>query len=126
MSATQNISLKLGTIIKIISPTNDELHDKIFLIDYLDNNIVEIINDEHIKPLVLNINSKGIFQDTSIEVIEILSYPEEEGFARQNNLIPGKWISIRLGGDLPSTINGKIINLEGDMIEVMPIKYLVL
>ena len=60
----------------------------------------------------------GNLNDESIESIEILSKPSHEGFARQNNLIPGTWITLQLGGDIPMTINGEITNLEEDMIEI--------
>ena len=37
--------LKLGMIIRFVSQSNDNLHNKIFLIDYLDNDIIKIIDD---------------------------------------------------------------------------------
>ena len=33
-------------------------------------------------------------------------------------MIPGKWIDIRFGGDLPTIITGQITNLENDRIEI--------
>merc|ERR1712118_47709 len=90
----------------------------IFIINYLDNSYVELIGPSIDEPILLNIDGKGFFRDKSIENIEVLSYPEKEGYALQNELIPNKWISIRFGGDLPTTINGEITNLENDMIEV--------
>ena len=119
MSNKDSIVLKLGTIIRINATENDELHEKIFLINYLDENIIELINPEIDDSITLNIGKNGFFSDTTIENIEILSYPEQEGYALQNNLIPDKWISIRFGGDLPTTINGQITNLEDDMIEIV-------
>ena len=115
---SEAVVLRLGTIIRIISPSNDVLHEKIFFINYLDNRLIKLINPEINEEISLNIDSKGTFLDTSIENIEVLSLPEEEGFARQNDLLPNKWISIRFGGDLPLTINGQITNLENDMIEI--------
>ena len=115
---SESIVLKLGTIIRIISPSNDILNEKIFLINYLDNRLIKLINPEIKEEISLNIDSKGTFLDTSIETIEVLSLPEKEGFANQNSLLPNKWISIRFGGDLPLTVNGQITNLENDMIEI--------
>ena len=56
--------------------------------------------------------------DESIENIKILKKNDEKGFARQNNLVVGKNISIEFGGQVPFFINGKITNLEEDMIEI--------
>ena len=117
MSDDKKISLELGDIIRIKASSNDEIHDKIFLIIYLDENIVTIENDDTTVPIVLNLK-KGTFQDESIENIELLSRSTEKGFSRQNGLVPGKWVSINFGGDLPITINGLITNLEDDMIEL--------
>ena len=57
-------------------------------------------------------------EDESIESINIISKPEEIGYARQNNLLPGTWIDIYFSGELPLVITGEITNLENDMIEV--------
>ena len=40
------IFIELGDIIKINAPNYSDIHDKIFLIDYLDNNILEISQSE--------------------------------------------------------------------------------
>ena len=118
MSDSENIVLKLGTIIKIIASSNEELHENMFMINYLDDKIVELIGPNIDEPLILNTEKNGYFRDKSIESIEILSYPEEDGYALQNDLTVNKWISIRFGGDLPTTINGQITNLENDMIQI--------
>jgi hypothetical protein len=113
----ETISFELGDIIRIVSPTNDELHDKIFIITYLDNEIIEIKNpqiNDTFKIHLLN----GVIRDESIEVIEILDHPKKKGYARQNGLLPGKYISVTFGGDIPTIINGEITNLEDDMIEI--------
>ena len=60
----------------------------------------------------------GVLRDESIEVIEILDHPKKKGYARQNDLLPGKYISVTFGGDIPIIINGEITNLEDDMIEI--------
>ena len=60
----------------------------------------------------------GDFSDESIDSIEILSRPTEKGYARQNGLTTGAWITIQLGGEVPITINGQITNLDEDMIEI--------
>ena len=115
---TENkLDLDLGQIIKIIAPINDNLHEKIFFIDYLDDKKITLINQKENKIIELNV-SGNIITDESIESIEILYNPEEKGYTRQNNLIVGVSISIEFGGDVPMIINGEITNLENDMIEI--------
>ena len=38
--------LELGQVIQIISPLNANLHEKIFLIEYLDDNLIKLVNEE--------------------------------------------------------------------------------
>ena len=59
-----------------------------------------------------------MFDNESIESIVIKSRAEEEGYAKQNNLITGVWIDIYFGGDLPLTMTGKITNTMEDKIEI--------
>ena len=111
------IYLELGSIIQIEAPTNIDIHNKIYFIDYLDDNVLKLIDTETNTDLILN-KVGGLLGDESIETINILSIPEEKGFARQNNLLVGRGISIRFGGDEPVIVNGKITNLRDDMIEL--------
>ena len=80
MSDSENIVLKLGTIIRIIASSNEELHENMFMINYLDDQIVELIGPNIDEPLVLNTEKNGYFRDKSIESIEILSYNDEDRF----------------------------------------------
>ncbi len=109
--------LELGDIIKINAPDNSDIDGKTFYIDYLDENRATIVDPETLAELVLDILD-GQFTDESIVSIEILSRPEEIGYARQNGLITGAWISIQFGGDVPMTVNGQITDLEKDMVEI--------
>ena len=114
MEDTENkLDLDLGQIIKIIAPINDNLHQKILFIDYLDDKKIILINQEEGKIIELNV-SGNIITDESIESIQILYNPKEKGYARQNNLIIGVSISIEFGGGgvVPTIINGEITNLE--------------
>jgi hypothetical protein len=43
---------------------------------------------------------------------------DKNGYSRQNNLLPGTWVNIYFGGDVPVVITGEITNLEEDMIEI--------
>ena len=109
--------LELGDIIRINAPTNNSLNAHVFFIDYIDNTEIDIVNDtDNIQTNIKIID--GEFTDKSIESIEIISRSETKGFARQNNLITGTWITMRFGGDVPVTINGEITDLEEDMIEI--------
>ena len=49
------IELELGQIIKIISPKNENYHNKIYIIDYLDENLMKI-TDESKEQTSLKIN----------------------------------------------------------------------
>ena len=109
--------LELGDIIKINSPDNSDLDGKTFYIDYLDKNRATIVDPDTLAEYVLDI-LEGNFTDESIQSIEILSRPEEVGYARQNGLTTGAWISIQFGGEIPLTVNGQITDLEEDMIEI--------
>ncbi len=109
--------LELGDIIKMNAPENSDLDGKTFYIDYLDKNRATIVDPDTLAEYVLDI-LEGNFTDESIQSIEILSRPEEVGYARQNGLTTGAWISIQFGGEVPLTVNGQITDLEEDMIEI--------
>ena len=109
--------LELGDIIKINAPGNKDIDEHVWIIDYLDDKRVRIIHTDTLEEVSLNIVD-GQFGDETIESIEILSKPAEKGYARQNGLETGVWISVQIGGMVPVTINGEITNLEEDMIEL--------
>jgi hypothetical protein len=111
------LQLELGTILKITAPPNDELHEKVFIIQFIDDKVIELLNIETLTPSVLNI-SNGQLSDETIETIELLDIPEEKGYAKQNGLIVGKWVDIHFGGDLPTILTGRIVNTENDSIEM--------
>ena len=83
--------------------------------------MIEITFNDGIRVVkyVLNIE-EGKLSDESIESITILYKPPEDkqGYARQQDLLPGKWIRIRFGGEVDVIITGKITDLEEDMIEI--------
>jgi hypothetical protein len=112
------ISLELGDIIQIYSPSNEEYHEQTFLIQYIDHDNIHILNISNYQEKILNILGGGHLSDESITQIRLLSRSEEKGYARQNNLVPNTWIDIHFGGEFPKVITGKITNLEEDMIEL--------
>ena len=112
------VILKLGDIITIKAVQNEILNDNVFLIEYIDSSKVKLINSENFEKVTLTISPEGIIGDGTIESIKVISSNPNNGFARQNDLLPGKWINIYFGGEIPVVITGKIVNLEEDMIEI--------
>ncbi len=110
--------LQLGDVIQITNPVNEILNNQTFIIDYIDNTKVYLIDTESLNRIKLNISDDGILGDGNITMIEILSRADTPSYARQNGLLPGKWINIYFGGDFPVIITGEITNLEKDMIEI--------
>lgn len=117
----EEILLKLGDIILISDPTNEILNNNVFLIEYIDENKIKLINSKSFERTVLQISPDRTIGNGNIESITILSSNPQSGYARQNDLLPGTWINIYFGGDLPIIITGKITNLEEDMIEIQTI-----
>ena len=115
---SKEVLLKLGDIIWFSDPTNEILNDNVFLIEYIDSTKIKLINSESFEKIVLNIDQNGLIGDGSIEKIKVLSSNPEDGYAKQNDLLPGTWVNIYFGGDIPTVITGEIINLEEDMIEL--------
>lgn len=111
------IYLELGSIIQIEAPTNPDIDNKIYFIDYLDDNVMKLIDTDTNTDLIIN-KRDGILSEESIENITILSVSDEKGFARQNGLLVGRGISIQFDGEEPIIINGLITDLRDDMIEL--------
>ena len=115
------LELQLGDVIKISSPLNDNLNDQTFIIDYIDKSKVYLINADTLERIRVSISEDGTIGDGNITKIAILSRSDTPSYARQNELLPGKWINIYFEGDYPVIITGEITNLENDMIEVKTI-----
>lgn len=116
MTKKETIILEYGDIIQIKSDTNEEIDDNIYLINYIDETKIELIERQGSK-LILDIE-EGMIRDDMISTIIVLSKSKQKGYARQNNLLPNRWIQIHLGGDVPTIIVGQIKNLEEDQIEI--------
>ena len=116
--SNDSIFLQVYDVIKIDSPTNELYNDKRFLIDYIDNIKLKIINTETNETFTLLLNSDKSLQDESIQTFILIKRGTNDGFAKQNNLLPGIWIDVHFGGEFPSIITGQISNLEEDMIEI--------
>ena len=112
------IELQLGDVIHVSDATNEKLNEQTFIIDYIDSSKMFLINVDTLDNTKLKILEDGTIGNGTITKIAILSRSEEKGYARQNNLMPSKWINIHFGGEYPAIITGEITNLENDMIEV--------
>ena len=117
-SSSSSVEVALGDIIQIIAPTNSSINEQIYLIEYIDETKIKLINVATSTRLILTMSSKGGFSDESITGIAILNSPEFPGYARQNNLVKNTWVDIHFGGELPTIITGQITDLEEDMIEI--------
>ena len=117
----QDVSLELGAIIKLVSETNSIYHNKYFLIDYLDNDMIIIVDKKKVSRK-LNIKD-GQLEDNSITQIIVVDRPEHPGFARQNGMEIGTWWSIHFSFDGGEIIKGKIVGLENDQIELESPQY---
>lgn len=111
--------LKLGDIIEILAPTNSDIHENTFFIEYIDDSYLSLVNVATLKHHPLNISDSGEFTDESITNIILHSRNKEEGYARQNNLRPRTWVDIHFGGEFPVIITGEITELLEDQIEIM-------
>ena len=117
----QKIELRLGDIIRLSNPEDADLNNQMFLIDYIDELRMKLIDTKAFKQHELPINDSIIGDDT-INKIVLVSRNPELGFARQNGLNTGVWINIAFEGDTPVIFVGQITNLENDMIEVKTIE----
>ena len=114
-----NFNLQLGDIIKIISPYNDRYHNNIYYIKYIDFEKVVLIND--VNEYTLEISQDKKLKEESIENIILLHREIESSFCKQNNLVVNTYISIYFNNEVPYILNGKITNIEEDMIEITSI-----
>ena len=110
--------LRLGDIIQIIAPKNPDLHENSFFIEYIDSKYISLINVATLHKYPLNINSESEFTDESITEIDILSRAEEDGYARQNGLVPGTWVELHIAATVRVTITGEITDLNEDQIQI--------
>ena len=115
-SDAETLNLQLGDVIEILAPDDTELDNKKVLIKYLDSEVIEAVGADG-EEVVLAIDD-GQFRNESIEAINLLSRADDPGYARQNNLLPGQWINVFFGGDIPVTVTGKVTDIDGDQIEV--------
>ena len=117
----EQIELQLGDIIQITDPINEKLNEQTFIIDYIDKQKMFIIDINTFDKIKLKISDDGIIGNGTITKLAILSRNETASYARENGLLPNKWVNIHFGGEYPVIITGEITNLENDMIEIKTI-----
>jgi len=118
-SQTQSgMELMLGDIIEISSPDYATYDQNTFFIEYIDDAKIKIVNISTAQKHTLTLYDTGYLTDESIKTIFILSRSDVLGYAKQNGLLPKKWVDIHFGGEIPTIISGEITNLDEDMIEV--------
>ena len=115
---SDSVFLQVYNVIKFDSPSNEIYHEKRFLVEYIDNIKLKLINIENNEESLLLFNSDMSLQDESILSITIISRGSTDGYATQNKLLPNTWVDVHFGGEVPSSITGQITNLEEDMIEI--------
>lgn len=113
------MQVQLGDIVKLSAPGNAALNDKSFIIIYLDVSKIRLRDINTGKPELLTLDEETqSLNEKSIKSIILLDRDDKEGYARQNGLLPGKWINVFFGGDVPQVITCQITDLEEDMIEL--------
>jgi len=117
MSASENMLIELGDVIQVVAPSNTQINDKIFMVDYIDEDIIKLVDVETLTGYSLNIRD-GNLTDESITGINILDRPEVSGYAAQHGYTPGTWLDVYFSGDRPMVITGQVSDLDSDMIEI--------
>ena len=92
------------------------MNNESFLIDYIDNERVELVHTNTFKKIKLKIGENGSIG--SVTRIVILSRSPVEGYARQHKLVTGTWVDILLQDEVSLILTCEITNLEEDMIEL--------
>ena len=113
--AEYDIEINLGDIIQIESTNTD--YNSYFIVEYIDNAIIDIVNLRNNNKQTLNIKD-GYLTETTIQKIILLNRSDKEGYARQNNLLLNTYIKIFFTDG--TDIKGQITNLEEnqDKIEI--------
>lgn len=116
------VYLKLGDVIFITDPKNDILNNGTFYIEYIDPVKVKLVNVDNFERTQISIQSDGTLGDGTITNIRIISRNPDEGYALQNGLVPGTWVNLYFGGDVPTVFTAEIIDLDRDMIELKTVE----
>ena len=111
------MDLQLGDIILLHDTNNQNYNQHTFYITYISDTKIKLIDIESQIQSELLLKD-GVIMNATISQIDLLSRAKSPSYAEQNNLTPGIWINLILGGDIPTIIVGQITNIENDMIEI--------
>ena len=75
------LNLQLGDIVQFDAPTDEDLNNKQFIIQYLDNGRMIIVGKDG-KERILLIGEDGLLKNESISSITILNREEFPGYAK--------------------------------------------
>ena len=115
--AGSGLELQLGDIVHVVAPRNEGIGDAPLLVKQFGKEWVRLVGASGEK-IEIPLSASGAIEDETVEAIELLSRSDEPGYAKQNGLVPGRWIDLHLGGDLPMTLTGQITDLDQDQIEI--------
>lgn len=114
MNKEKNIfSLNYGNIVKIVDE-GKKYENALFFVKYIDKNEIVLLSN-NFKELKLILDKDGNISSENIENF-IIIYNNNDGYAKINNLLPGKKIQITFNDQ--EKIEGTITNLLNDMIVV--------
>lgn len=114
---TNKVKLQLGDIVEIDAPSDPDIHTKVYYVAFLNTKKIVLVENKGTS-FTLLMDEEGKLNNESIVGIQILSRSEFAGYAKQNQLVTGKWVDVYFNGDIPFIVTGKITNLEEDMIEI--------
>ena len=117
---TISLDIKLGDIVLLCSPDNPLFDGHTFLVDYISDSRVSLIDVITLHEYTIGFNEKKQLIDKTIIGWKLQSREESNGYATLYGFLPKQWVNIHFHGDVPQIITGQITNLEEDMIEVLP------
>ena len=107
------IELKINDIIEVVYENTTR---ETYRIEYIDREHMILVSPEH-PSLILWMN-KGIIEEEGIIQINLLDRTDN-GYALEHDLVPGTWMNIHLGGEVPKIVVAEIVDSEEDMIELV-------
>ena len=120
--AEDGVDLQLGDIVRVVAPGHGRIPDDPMIVKELGEEWIRLAGRDGVIA-DLPLSSTGVIDDERVTSIELLSRAPtgEQGYARQNGLVPGNWVDLHFGGDEPLIVTGKIVDLDEDQIEVQPL-----
>ena len=101
------MDLQLGDIILLHDTNNQNYNQHTFYTTYISDTKIKLIDIESQIQSELLLKD-GVIMNATISQIDLLSRAKSPSYAEQNNLTPGIWINLILGGDIPTIIVGLV------------------